>query len=165
MSDKQLATAFQGNSTSLPPTLQKLHQNSPPKQKSLLSHASFRHWTSNSWFCSWENIPPSNAQFLTLNTFSMPRIFFSLALMFSYRDVSSSSLDPELATLITLEAALGPTWISSCIFSISASVWTRVKILTVQYSATWASFTEIDKKDFFHYCTWLQNYLGFKFSN
>lgn len=58
----------------------------------------------------------------------MPRIFFSLAWMSSYGDVSSSSSDSEFTSWIILEAALDPAWISSWILSMSASVWTAQQL-------------------------------------
>lgn len=74
---------------------------------------------------------------LTLNTFSMPRIFFSLAWMSSYGDNSSSSSDSEFTTWIILEAALDPAWISSRILSRSASVWTAHQLHTLEgYTAS-----------------------------
>lgn len=72
--------------------------------------------------------PLAGSKSLTLNTFSMPRILFSLAWMSSYGDDSSSSSDSEFTSLIILEAALDPAWISSWILSISASVGTAHKL-------------------------------------
>lgn len=129
LSDKMLTTGFQGNRTSCPHTLQNLYQNSlrpiPPSPVPCFPMPVFHN--RNPWLHYRKHFPLWCSKSLTVNTLSMPRIFFSLARISSYGDVSPSSFDPELDTSIIFEAALDPAWTSSCIMSISASVWTKGK--------------------------------------